>query len=848
VIAASMRELTLGLIRSRDFWYGVRKEVALGVVSAVVPRLILAVVGYLWKSNGVLDLMVGAGLGLNLGTSEKRFTIVSKAATRIAVSRSCCLRARNDIPGSGRSCEEHAQLRMHDRGRKGMSRRNKFVLLVGLLALIAPCQGSGGKLAARPAKPAKGDPPPTLMLREPPGTTSALALSADGKLLVTGMDDAARLWDAASGRVILAFDHHADDGGRISDKGRVVSVCLSKDNRFLVTRRSHDDRAHLHELATGKLIRSFKHVGEDETRGMVGMALSEDGKRLAIGNQLWDVATGERIRVLPHTGPIEALCFAGNGKYLASVGRDGVARLWDVAAGKEVRAFAPAWGCSVLALSGDGKRLVTGDNDGVARLWNTSTGKVIRTFTGHARPIRSVALSADGNKLATSGPDRSVRLWDVTTGKQIRTFAHSQAIVSMTPDGKWLATGGWWSTRAVLWDVETGKEVRQFQGLAPSASASLKDLSAFGSAKILVVTPDGRWLVTGDNNGTGQTLSLWDLVQGKRVRGFQAEKGTADSTRTVSVTISGDGKRLALARGTDRKAVQVWDLRTGKLVRTFDGQARFAILSSDGKRLVTGDRVQGTRLWDVDTGKSVRAFGGHHGLVSAAALSPNGKWLCTGDLGGMVWLWDVPTGKLITKLRGHPAGVTSVAFTPDVNRVVSAGANYPGGGDGAIRVWDIDTGKELHVLPHKGKVRSLNISPDGKRLFSDGGYRSARIWDLRTGKQIREFPHHRMLAAVASADHKRVLTCGVDRAPRVWDGATGKELCRLTSTAAGDWVVFDAAGRFDALNRGDVDLAALHWVRGLETFPLRHFRERFFDPGLLAKHLGFAAAPLRRVK
>jgi WD40 repeat protein len=683
------------------------------------------------------------------------------------------------------------------------------------------------------------------MLQGPPGITRSLALSADGRLLVTGSEDAARLWDAASGRQIRAFDHRAHARGRASDKGWVVSVRLSKDSRWLITRRSHDDRAHMWELATGKLIRSFSNVGTDQTRGLLGMALSDDGKRLAIGNQVWDVATGECVHVLPHARAIETVCFAGDGKHLATGSQDG-SRLWDVATGKEVRAFTPALGCSLVALSGDGKRLIT-CYGARARLWDTSSGKVVRTFTGHTAPILSVALSADGNQLATGGQDGAVRLWDVTTGKVVRTFAHSQAL-SMTPDGKWLATGSSSSTPALLWDTDTGKEVRRFQGLGPSTSSSLKKLSASSSANILAVSPDGKWLVTGDNNGTGQTVSLWDLVRGKRVRGFHAEKGTADGTRTVSVAISGDGKRLAWARGGRRTSLQVWDTTTGKPVRTFEGETRFAVLSSDGKRLVLGDRAYEARLWDVDTGKPIRAFAGHHGLVSAAALSPNGKWLCTGDLGGMVWLWDMDTGKLIRKLKGHPAGVTAVAITPGASAVASASANYPGGGAGAVRVWDLDTARELHVLPHQGRVRSLNISPDGKQLFYSGGYVSARIWDLRTGKQIRELPHHRMLAAVASADHKRVFTCGADRAARAWDGATGKELCRLTSSAAGDWVVFDAAGRFDAPNRGDVDSAVLHWVRGLETFPLRHFRQRFFDPGLLAKHLGFAALPLRQVK
>jgi WD40 repeat protein len=715
-----------------------------------------------------------------------------------------------------------------------MIRRNPLVLCVGLLALLALGQGGG----AAAAQAAKGEPPPTLQLQGPPTGTWSLALSADGKFLVTGTEDGARLWDAASGREIRNFDC------RGPHKGFVVAVCLSPDSRWLVTRRSHDDAAHLWDLATGKLLRSFKYADDEEINSFVGMTLSDDGKRLAIGNQIWDTASGERVQVLSYDGPIDNVSFSAGGKLLATGGPDGVARLWDAATGKQLRAFAPTLGCSALALSGDGKFLVTAANNAVIRLWDTSTGKVIRTFGGHTGPNFSVALSADGSKLATSGQDNVVRLWDVATGKELRTFAYGQALVALTPDGKRLATGNAGTGWVALWDAETGKEVRRVQGLGLAARPYPKDFAASAAAGILVVTPDGKWLVAGDNDGPGTTLSLWDPVKGQRVRGFQADQVPADDTRTAGVALSADGTRLAWARGRSKKtSVEVWDTATGKPIRTFDGETRFVLLSGDGKRLVLGDKGNVTRLVDVETGKPLRSFEGNF----SAALSPNGKWLCTGDY-GTVRLWEVDTGKLLATLKGHPAGVTAVAVTADANMVVSAGPNYPGGGDSTIRVWDLDSGKALHLLPHQGIVRSLGISPDGKQLFSSGNRLAARLWDLQTGKQLREFPHDRLLAAVATADQRRVFTCGVDRAPRVWDGVAGKELCRLTSSAGGDWAVFDAAGRFDAPERGDVDLAALYWVRGLETFPLRQFRERFGDPGLLAKHLGFAVEPLRQVK
>ena len=76
---------------------------------------------------------------------------------------------------------------------------------------------------------------------------------------------------------------------------------------------------------------------------------------------------------------------------------------------------------------------------------------------------------------------------------------------------------------------------------------------------------------------------------------------------------------------------------------------------------------------------------------------------------------------------------------------------------------------------------------------------------------------------------------------RIW-GAAGRELCRLVSFRDGNWAVFDPNGRFDAAKDGNID--GLHWVIGNQSFPLRQFKEAFYDPGLLAKYLGFERKPL----
>src|SRR5258708_219139 len=68
-------------------------------------------------------------------------------------------------------------------------------------------------------------------------------------------------------------------------------------------------------------------------------------------------------------------------------------------------------------------------------------------------------------------------------------------------------------------------------------------------------------------------------------------------------------------------------------------------LSSDGKWLVTGSWEGAVRLWDLSTGKPIRTFKGHADMITAAALSRDSKKLVTASVDGAARLWDVASGK-----------------------------------------------------------------------------------------------------------------------------------------------------------------------------------------------------------
>jgi uncharacterized caspase-like protein len=317
----------------------------------------------------------------------------------------------------------------------------------------------------------------------------------------------------------------------------------------------------------------------------------------------------------------------------------------------------------------------------------------------------------------------------------------------------------------------------------------------------------------------------------------------------TSVAFSADGQRV-LTGGHDLTA-RLWDAQTGKSLVTLKGHegcVKSVAFSPDGQRVVTGAMDQTARLWNAETGKEVRslpvAVKGGGATVLSVAFSPDGRRVVTGsnDNPNLARLWNAQSGQLVASFKGHSSWLKAATLSPDGERVLT------GSQDDTARLWDSRTGKELLVLKgHAAEVNAVAFAPDGKRVLTGSHDHTARLWDAQTGKPSLVLKGHTgSVSSVAfSPDGGRVLTGSEDKTTRLWDSRAGKELCRMVSFPDGSWAVVDHLGRYDASNGGDVK--GLHWVVNREPVALSQLKERYYEPGLLAKCLGLNKEPLREV-
>src|SRR5262249_35577429 len=136
-------------------------------------------------------------------------------------------------------------------------------------------------------------------------------------------------------------------------------------------------------------------------------------------------------------------------------------RVWEIASGKELW-HAPE--CGQATFSPNGQTVVNGGFDNRLTFRDASSGKVRRTLEEN-EIIDGIAYSPDGSILATGHHSGNIYLRDPVTGQKRQTLRghHDVAwMVSFSPSGKWLASGGDETIR--VWEVATGKELLCLKG------------------------------------------------------------------------------------------------------------------------------------------------------------------------------------------------------------------------------------------------------------------------------------------------------------------------------------------------------------------------------------------------
>lgn len=292
----------------------------------------------------------------------------------------------------------------------------------------------------------------------------------------------------------------------------------------------------------------------------------------------------------------------------------------------------------------------------------------------------------------------------------------------------------------------------------------------------LTISPDGKLLAAAmrKNLSLEGIIIILHLPQGAILHRFTYHQPFS------SLSFSPDSKLLAAGAGNGK--IKLWDVATGKEVRTLETSVFMPVHSlafSPTGELLASDTCKRpepiaiceeggegqVNLWKVATGALVRTISAHVGTVRALAFSPNGKVLASGGDDALVNLWNVGTGRKVLSIKNgillYP--FFAISFSPDGQLLATDYCLRPAGylscAQAEVKLWDAATGALVRTLSgltgYNGEVLSIAFSPDGK-LLAAGLFHDIKLWETSTGREVRSFPAS-VVSSVAFTPDGRLL-------------------------------------------------------------------------------------------
>jgi WD40 repeat protein/uncharacterized caspase-like protein len=394
---------------------------------------------------------------------------------------------------------------------------------------------------------------------------------------------------------------------------------------------------------------------------------------------------------------------------------------------------------SVL-VTADNARMITASQDSTVRVWSLPDRSLNRVLTDPLVGVEALALDRDGAVLMAGDGLGQLIGWDMTLDRP-KAFAgppeHASGIVDVAflPEGKTFVARDR-GKRTILWDASGGtlRKVRDLSNEPLSLLASANRPEPNAPALIAAVEP---------LDGSAGSLLGFDSAGTRLEARYPAPGG-----RISALDLSPDGRRLVA--GDDDGRVIVLDLPGGKVA--WRGQLEGAIglvkLSKAGPLLVSD--TKSLRLVEPRLGGfSVALTDANHqpipGEVDRSSFSTDGRWLaaCT-RIEGRPLLWRLlePSKAEPVALPSDDRAGLSPAFSPDGRTLLVGDAL------GGLKIWELEEAEgkpratpRPSIPPSRGRVAALAPSASGRYLLEitkrdDLGL----VWDLEQGRGCKPLP------------------------------------------------------------------------------------------------------------
>lgn len=297
---------------------------------------------------------------------------------------------------------------------------------------------------------------------------------------------------------------------------------------------------------------------------------------------------------------------------------------------------------------------------------------------------------------------------------------------------------------------------------------------------------DNRFLATGSPDNT---IKYWDIKSGKLIYSFEIQELLLSNDTFNKIWFSEDDKYLFSESEMGMRSV--WDLKNGNLIHYFkdyEDKSIRCIYSNSGKYGLMEYDNDTLKFWDIEHQRPLNGYIFNELLNGQSfekwKFSPDDKYVF-GINGNIGRLFEVPTGTLLCTIEEDTAWIQSFSFSPDSKYLTTGNRDY------TAKIWKLPSGNLAHILSgHTGVISNIEYSKDGKFILTTVGFNyllnsipdySIKRWDAVSGELINSYEGHKdeVETIKFSPDGNYLLSTSHDKTARVWKTSTGKLLYSL---------------------------------------------------------------------
>jgi len=369
--------------------------------------------------------------------------------------------------------------------------------------------------------------------------------------------------------------------------------------------------------------------------------------------------------------------------------------------------------CIINPLTGN-TNVIAGSGDGVVQILNPKLQPIVSHKAELKGGVTSLSLSPD-NKTFLAGTEISQRYSvDVSSfTPELRSTCHHGSVNDVRFPANCSEIFVTASVKDIrVWNARQRNELLRIQ--VPNRTSNAID-----------ITPSGTTIVSGWSDGI---IRAFFPESGKLMFSIPDAHTGEVTALTVCASDNDLGHGWRMISGGEDGRVKVWKVtKTHQIMlhstKEHRGQINSVVCNSDGSQVLSSASDGSCIVWDLDKGTRIHALLDQT-IFHGGLYHPDESQYLTCGSNYKLGYWDASNATAIRMVEGGEAEITCVDIQPSNGEWFVSG-----GADRSVKVWHYDDGITTGVgWGHSGKVHSVRISPDEKKIVSVGQDGAIFIW------------------------------------------------------------------------------------------------------------------------